>query len=281
MLLLLQCLVYFRFTPSFLQQSNPDVIEFILVSVGICCIAIGGNLVNALVDQKTDSINKPSRVDALQMLGERKVKLLYFLFSAVGILCGVALSVWSNKLVLAVLFINVCYLLWAYSYQLKGKFLVGNLTVSALLAISLLIVFWAANLFQSIQYGAKITHIFLMYIFFAFMLNLIREIVKDAEDVIGDYACNHQTLPIVLGKKRTNVFLQTLVFIVLLSLIWVYFHFFYAQLIALFYIFFLLIGIGVFVFFKLNKAKTKKDYSKLSVLIKVWMFLGIITLAIV
>lgn len=281
MIALAQCLIVYAFGCEYISKYNYGIALFILLLVGTCSIAICGNLVNALTDQKADTINKPKRVNALLVIGEKNIKRACYFFYAIGMACGIGLSIFTKNISYATTFAGIAFLLWLYSHCLKGIFLIGNIVVSLLVAMSLFIPFWFLHGSEKIQFQNESTQLFLAYLFFSFMVNLIREITKDAEDVVGDFASKHKTLPILLGKKRTNQIIQTLVFITQLSLVWVYFHFFNGQWFQLIYIFFILIGLGLFIFFKVGKARNKKAYAKLSLMLKVWMFLGIITLVFI
>src|SRR5690606_14297971 len=105
------------------------------------------------------------------------------------------------------LFVVFSALLYLYASYLKGVFLVGNLLVSGLVAMSLLIVplfdLLPAITVENQAGQSAVFKIVLYYALFAFSINFIREIVKDLQDINGDKKGGMNTLAIALGRKRT------------------------------------------------------------------------------
>ena len=106
----------------------------------------------------------------------------------------------------ATIFILIASLLYFYSTTLKQIMVLGNFVVALLLALSVIIIgvfdiFPATNVDNQAQM-ASLFSILIDYALFAFMINFIREIVKDIEDVNGDYNQGMNTLPIAIGISR-------------------------------------------------------------------------------
>jgi len=121
----------------------------------------------------------------------------------------------------------------------------------------------------------------LVYAAFAFLLSLIREIVKDMEDIEGDLDIDSRTLPIVLGITRAKwvVYILVIAFAGMLGLVeylqsdaysWLQ-HSYILLTIQLPVIF--LIGL-------LHKAREKKSFHRMSQLIKTIMLTGILSMLI-
>ena len=129
----------------------------------------------------------------------------------------------------------------------------------------------------SLFFRTSLYHTILGYVFFAFLTTLIREIIKDIEDVDGDINIKATTLPIVIGRKRTSkvAFFFSCILLVFLFLSILSFRTNY-----LFFGYGLLFVMIPFVYFmsKLWFSESKKDFSKLSVLLKIIMLLGIISM---
>jgi 4-hydroxybenzoate polyprenyltransferase len=195
-----------------------------------------------------------------------------------GLCFGFYLFKLNTDLSIFLIFLLVFFSLFVYSKYLKGIFLYGNLLVSSLVGLSIFLpwLIWVKE--GQFKLEDSVLQLFLFYVGFSILTNFARELVKDAEDVIGDYATELKTLPILLGKKRTNTIIQLITFLVLIGLVLVYFQFFNGQLFPLLYIFLVLVSLGIFIFFKTGKANHKKDYSNLSIWFKVWMLLGLISL---
>lgn len=281
LLTLLQYLVIYRFIPDFIMDPAQQLGIFLVLSASIGSLAAGGNLINAVVDVPSDSINKPKRVEALHQLGVDATKTLSTLFFGVGLVAGGVVSFLQESFFLSLVFGIVAFVLWQYSYKLKGSFLWGNLVVSCLVGLSLFLPFWIYVKQYSFTIQDPYIQLFWVYVFFAFLTNMMREVVKDAEDIIGDYACLHQTFPILMGKKRTNLVVQWLSFFCILGLTWVYYWFFNGKIVHAILIFLGYIPCAMYIFIKAGKARYKKDYTILSTFIKVWMLLGLLSMGLV
>jgi 4-hydroxybenzoate polyprenyltransferase len=120
------------------------------------------------------------------------------------------------------------------------------------------------------------------YVAYAFFTSLIREIIKDIEDVEGDKKCNCSTLPVVIGVKKTKYVLMSLCFIAITSLAYVSYlaHSFHFTIIF-WYLILLLILPYIYIMYILLKAQEKSDFSFLSNLMKFIMVAGVASMALV
>lgn len=171
--------------------------SFWLTTLSTVTVAAGGYAINDYYDVKIDAVNRPRRrVVGRGPLTRRRTMLLHLLLSAAGVAAGLAVG-WSVGAIAA----GAALALWAYSAQLKRRLLVGNLVVAALGAAMVLVVEVAARTHSRAVW---------VYAALAALLTLIREIIKDAEDVRGDARFNCRTLPIVAGLPRTKAVLYAL-----------------------------------------------------------------------
>ena len=120
--------------------------------------------------------------------------------------------------------------------------------------------------------------IILDYAIFAFILNLIREVTKDIEDIDGDYKAEMNTLPIAIGRDRTTKVLFVLSLVPLFSIIYYIVNSLYKNSFAVGYFIFFIVGPLIFVSIKLYSAKSKKDFHLISNLLKVVMLFGVLSL---
>jgi len=120
-----------------------------------------------------------------------------------------------------------------------------------------------------------------MLSFFAFFINLIREIIKDIEDVNGDYKLNMKTLPILIGRNRTKIIVLFLTIfpIGLLSYIIIKYSTTYNA--VTFYLLFFSLLPMLFTVLKIKSAKSIKNYKTISTYLKIIMLLGITTLLVI
>lgn len=243
------------------QHSLRDISLWIL-SLSTVLIAAGGYIINDYYDVKIDYVNKPHRVVVGKDIARRQAILFHVVLSCLGVALGVLLG-WR---ILAVNIFSVL-LLWWYSNNLKRLALVGNLAVALLTGLSIYAV--------EILYKTG-NQIILLYAAFAFFMTLIREIIKDMEDLKGDTTFGCKTLPIVYGIRKTKLILYGLVLLFLIIVTVV--NIIYEPLPFSYYVFFLYVPL-VFVVYRLMRADTTKDFRRLSNLCKIIMLLGILSLA--
>ena len=171
--------------------------SFWLTALSTVAVGAGGYAINDYYDVKIDAVNRPRRrVVGRGGLTRRRTMLLHLLLSGAGVAAGVAVG-WSVGAIAA----GSALALWAYSAQLKRRLLVGNLVIAALGAAMVLVVEVAARTNSRAVW---------VYAALAALLTLIREIIKDAEDIRGDARFGCRTLPIVAGLPRTKLVLYAL-----------------------------------------------------------------------
>lgn len=233
----------------------------LLLSLSTVCIAAAGYIINDYFDVKIDIINKPQRVIIGRYLKRRMAMGAHQVLNVVGCLIGLYLSRWV--FIVDVLSVT---LLWFYSAQFKRQPFIGNVIVAFLTALSLIIL--------AVYYRRNVD-LLLIYAFFSFVISLVREIIKDMEDIRGDARFGCRTLPIVWGLRRTKYFLYALIAMFIISL------FFMAKSLGnhqLSLIFGCLLFPVIYLIYQLVYADKKKDFGHLSNLCKVIMLMGVISM---
>jgi 4-hydroxybenzoate polyprenyltransferase len=249
------------------------------------CTAAAGNVINDIYDIKADRINKPTKVLITNPQEKNAAQFAYALLNIFGFIIGLYLSIKIKNPTFVGIFVFTALLLKWYSSYLKKKPVIGNLAVSMLISISMLIVgFFDIIPAITEENGIRQYHGFYTlvdYAVFAFMFNFIREIIKDIEDVNGDLELNMKTLPIVFGRKRTRNITFGLSFIPLILVTLYTFDNFSRLPFVLAYM--LIVVMLPFMYFmsKLLYAKKKSDYRFLSRLLKFIMLLGILSIVII
>ncbi|RYZ49567.1 MAG: ubiquinone biosynthesis protein UbiA, partial [Chitinophagaceae bacterium] len=205
---LTQALFYFCiYLPLFRQPETGKMILLILASV---FIAAAGYIINDYFDLNIDLVNKPTKNVVDKVIHRRWAIIWHLVLSVVGVLLtalAVRLEYWY--LVLANI---VCVaLLWFYSTSFKRQLLIGNIVISLLTAWTILVFFFAfnhpSNAFNtSNELSVKFFRLAFLYSGFAFIISLIREAIKDIEDMEGDARYGCRTLPIVTGVRTTKVY---------------------------------------------------------------------------
>ncbi|HBK84035.1 MAG TPA: prenyltransferase [Flavobacterium sp.] len=262
-----------------------NTLEFILLIIATLCIAAAGYIINNIVDQETDAISKPNKVVVGTYISETKAYNYYIIFNIIGVLIGFFLANIIYKESFAAIFIVVAFVLYLYATQFKQSLLAGNLLVSFLVAFSIILV-GLFDLYPIVSPQTKpflsiLFQIILDYAFFAFLLTFIREIVKDIEDYEGDFKTGLNTLPIVLGKEKTQKLVFFISFIPLLSLLYYLNENFKNLDYVIFYILVFVVAPMLYFMVKLWQAKTQKDFNHLSFVLKLIMITGILSIIVV
>lgn len=233
----------------------------LLLSFSTVCIAAAGYIINDYFDVKIDIINKPERVVIGRYLKRRMAMGAHQVLNVIGCLVGLYLSRWV--FVVDVLSVT---LLWFYSAQFKRQPFIGNVIVAFLTALSLIIL--------AVYYRRNVD-LLLIYALFSFVISLVREIIKDMEDIRGDARFGCRTLPIVWGLRRTKYFLYALIVAFICSLFLMVFSLSNLHLTVIFL--FLLIPI-TYLIYRLIYADKKRDFGHLSDLCKIIMLMGVISM---
>lgn len=259
-------------------------LNFFFLVMATVFITAAGYVINDYFDTKTDLVNKPEKVILGRQLNRRWAIILHIVFNTIGIGLGAYISFYIGVPVLTLVFVLITGILWFYSTTYKRQFLVGNLTVALLTAlVPLMVILFEIPLLNE-EYGLLLkemhinfTHIILwvgMFAVFAFLLTLIREIIKDMEDFEGDQAYGRNTLPIVLGIINTKIVVIGLSIFTLLSLIYLYVRFLNDSITLVYFGVFLVMPL-IILGYKLIKSNKKKDYRWASNLSKLIMLAGI------
>jgi 4-hydroxybenzoate polyprenyltransferase len=161
------------------------------------------------------------------------------------------------------------FLLWWYSNDLKRHPFIGNVVIALLTGISILMV--------DALYHTGNPLIFI-YASFAFFMTLIREIIKDMEDLKGDDTFGCKTLPIIWGLRKTKFFIYLITVIFASTVILI--NIFYVNLPLYYFVVFLFIPL-VWLLYQLILADTKKDFAWLSNFCKMIMLLGVLSMAFI
>jgi 4-hydroxybenzoate polyprenyltransferase len=265
-----------------LQFSELNFFFLVLATV---VITAAGYVINDYFDTKTDMVNRPETVIIGKKLNRRWAIKLHILLNTLGIGLGTYISFYIGIPILALVFVFITGILWFYSTTYKRQFLVGNIIVAVLTALVPLIVILFEIPLLNKAYGpllesldADFFHIIMWvsaFALFAFLLSMIREIIKDVEDFEGDSVYGRQTMPIVLGVVNTKVVIITFILTTLFSLLYINFRFLNDKYTLLYFIILLILPM-LFLVYRVISANSKKEYHKASSLSKLIMLAGIL-----
>lgn len=263
-----------------------DAFHFFLLVLSTVLICAGGYIINDYYDVQADVVNKPGKQFVGKYISKQSAYRAYWVFTIVGLLLGVYVAYKAGNLKLATLQGVCVLLLYFYSYSYKKIILLGNLVVALLTAISILIVGAYEPHIYNLQregdyYIAGVIWKYLLgFSVVAFLLTMVREIVKDVEDMEGDNDVYVQSIPIVWGLNAAKGIACAFVFVCIVLIGYAaFFGMLKGSLLYLNYAIVLLIML-LFCFYYLIKAKEKKDFSFLSRLLKFIMLTGILFLPV-
>lgn len=279
---LVQVLIKYALFLPFNIDITLNWFGFSLLVLSTICIAAAGYIINDIYDVETDLVNRPDKVLIGKSISEKKANNLFIIFNVIGVLIGFYLSHLVGKSSFFALFVVISVLLYVYASYLKRTLLVGNIVVSIVVALSLIIVgiFELLPVITPQNQIAQINmfKVLLHYALFAFIINLIREMIKDIQDVDGDHKSGMKTLPILIGRDRSRNIIFVLSLIPILLLVYYLSTYLYNKTIAVVYFLILVIGPLIFTTIKIFNAETKKDYQYISNLLKLIMLFGILSM---
>jgi 4-hydroxybenzoate polyprenyltransferase len=266
------------------KETPPFVYEALLLSSIL--IAAAGYIINDYFDLNIDLVNKPQKLVIEKVIKRRWAILWHLSLSFIGIILSFYVS-WKTRAWWVVIANTSCVLaLWFYSTNFKKKLLTGNLIISILTAWVILVIgfleyFMIRKWPDTVVFvdTSKLLRLTFLYAGFAFIISLIREVVKDLEDMPGDAKYGCKTMPIKWGVNATKVFAATwlVVLITILVIVMVYVLPFQWWWPALYGVVLLLFPM-LYILRKLYTAKTNKDFHIVSNWLKFVMLTGILSM---
>jgi len=261
----------------------PHLLVLIFVSI---LIAAAGYIINDYFDLNIDRINRPGKL-VIEKFIKRRWAILWHLSLS---LAGIAISFWLGwkigNIFLGVFNLFSVMLLWFYSTTFKKQLLIGNFVISLLTAWVVLVLYVCEMRISYAVYNPDYfviaTRIFkfaVLYGGFAFIISLIREAIKDMEDMEGDAKYNCRTMPIVWGMPASKVYVAVWIIVLIgaLLVILVYSIQLKWWWTSLYEILFILIPL-IIILRKLFTAFVREAFNRLSTLVKLVMFAGILSM---
>ena len=288
---LTQCLFYFFIVIPTYKDANHDLprlgyYNFSLLLIASLVIAAAGYIINDYFDMDIDNVNKPDKLVIGKWINRRWAMLFHMLLSFFGLFLTalVAMQI-NNLLLLAFNFLSVVLLLF-YSTTFKKKLLIGNVIISLLTAWVVGVLFVAelnlADVLYMRQHQVVLEKLYkytAVYAGFAFMVSLVREVIKDLEDIIGDRRYGCTTMPIVWGVNPSKIYAGIWIVVLMGLLLSIFFYsilnewFWLKSLLSI-----LLLNFLIVILINIKKAATSKDYASISKQIKLLMLMGILSI---
>lgn len=257
--------------------------HFALLVLSTVLLAASGYIINNTFDAELDK-KAGKKVVVNDLLTKNQAMNLHVVLNIIAIVIGFYISIVINLYKIGFIFVIIAGLLWFYSSSYKKMFLVGNLMIALLAGFVpfILILFeiplqYDLNKEFLIKSGQNLNDIIIWisgFSIFAFILTLIREIIKDIEDIDGDMMFNANTVPIILGIKTTKVIISVLISITIIALIYIITNYL-TGIVSVLYISLLVILPLIFLIVKNFQAKNSKDFHFLSIFVKLIMIVGV------
>lgn len=284
------CILYPSLHPDNFLRGEFDL--FLLLVFSSVSIAAGGYVINDYFDLNIDQVNKPDKIVVEKHIHRRWAIIWHWLFSTAGVVLGFYISFVTHNWLIG--FSNaVCViLLWMYSTTFKKKILIGNIIISFLTAWVVLVVFFMVDYFPkhaipdwsmpaepSLQIHRRVMRLAFLYGGFAFIISLIREVVKDLEDMEGDAKYGCKTMPIVWGVPVSKMFAGVWLMALIGSLLVIQFYAMYlGWWWSILYSMLLIIFPLLWITLRLYRATVSADYGYLSGAVKWVMLTGILSM---
>jgi 4-hydroxybenzoate polyprenyltransferase len=265
---------------------------FFLLVISSVFIAAAGYIINDYFDIQIDIINKPERMVINRFIKRRWAIVWHFILSFIGIFLSFYIGFVTGEWLIGFINIFCVVALVLYSTTFKRKLLSGNLIIAALTAWVILVVyiFGGADVFSIRGWAPQTPELnvrqlfkfMLLYASFAFIMTLIREVVKDLEDMEGDRKYKCTTMPIAWGVPTAKVFTAVWITVCIAALAIVQL---YAWQLGWWWAALYIIGLTIFplaaMLKKLYTASKPADYHLLSNLVKLIMLAGILSMLFV
>ncbi len=246
-----------------LRKVVLDLNLFVLVLASTLVIA-AGYIINSFYDSEKDLINKPRKSMLDRLVSQRTKLSAYFVLNFLSVFLA---SYVSFKAV--IFFSAYIFGIWLYSHKLKRIPSVGNM-VSAVLAIT--------PFFAVFVYYKNFETVIFVHAIFLFLLILVREMIKDMENLAGDMAQNYKTVPILFGVRFSKTCISVLVLITLIPALLLinnfdvgYMYLYFIGSIFLLIVFLLLLW----------KSVSKKHYVWLHNILKFIIIVGVFSILLI
>ncbi len=269
-------LFYLIYTPS-VKQAVLSFNEFWLLVLCTVIIAAAGYLINDIYDHTADIVNKPDKTWVGVKISYSNAWTYYFTLLITGFIIAIYLGWQTDNLPLISLYPLACTALWLYANTLKRSGLAGNMIVAMMTSFVCVILIIAERkvLFQPENF--KVLSLFLGFSWFSFLVNIIREWVKDMEDMEGDRLLHSASMPIRKGIPFVKICCFIAVAVCILSVVFFVYtipHTFHQKIFALVFVVAPLVKVAT----QIQKSRDAVDFHKGASGLKLIMMLGLIYL---
>jgi len=235
-----------------------DLLNIVLASV---CVVAAGYIINNFYDVKVDRINRPLKTGIDNYVKQETKLRLYFFLNFLGFMFGLLVS-WKAALFFSVYIFGI----WFYSHKLKKHAFTGLISATVLTILPFFAVF---------VYYKNFSKIIFLHAIFLFLVIMVRELIKDLENIKGALANNYKTFSVVYGEVKTK---QLSLLLLLFTFLPVTILFRFPALSYMKYYFYLALVTLLFVGIYLWKSTQQKEYTFLHNILKLLLLVGVFCL---
>lgn len=279
------CLVFplVRLKSSYYHLQLSEL-QFFLLVLSTVMIAAAGYVINDYFDVRIDKVNKPERLVIDKGVKRRVAMGAHTVMNILAVLTGLYVSYSIGSWRLGLIHFICASGLWFYSTTFKRQFFIGNLVIALFTALVPLIVavyelFPAYRAYLPIEENLSFRSVWeyvLALSFFAFITTLLREMIKDIEDLEGDREFGCRTMPVVIGVKATKNVAIVIALATMICLGYIQYMFLKIDDKASFIYFAIALQLPfLFLVYKIKTAQNKKQFRFAGNLSKFIMLMGI------
>lgn len=278
---LTQLLVYQFIILGQVESPTLSWLHWFMLALSTIFIATAGYIINDYFDIGIDAVNKPTKVTIERIFKRRTIILWHIVLNLLAlIIAGYIAYHFAQVRLLGFQLISILLLL-VYSTTFKRKLLIGNLSIALLTSLTLITTAMYEPQFNEWNFSNSNTALLWVYIIFAFIITLIREIVKDVEDIKGDTVQNCKTIPLVWGIEVAKNIVYALHILMFLFLFIITIYFFEQHKILTVYLILFVFMPLLWNLKNIYNAQNSADFHKISSLIKWITLLGILSMVLV
>ncbi|WP_158840677.1 geranylgeranylglycerol-phosphate geranylgeranyltransferase [Polaribacter sp. L3A8] len=251
----------FIFSPKNTLRSVVFDVDLLYIVLASICVVAAGYIINNFYDAKVDRINRPLKTGIDNYVKQSTKLKLYFTLNFLGFIFGLLISGRA-----ALFFAIYIFAIWFYSHKLKKYPFTGLVSATILTILPFFAVF---------VYFQNFSKIIFVHAIFLFLVIMVRELLKDLQNMKGAIVNDYDTFPVVYGELKTK---QLSIFLLLLTLFPVVVLFSYPALSYMRYYFYFALIVLVFLGFYLWKSTETKQYRMMHNVLKVLLLIGVFSL---
>ena len=240
-----------------------DVHLFFIVFATVCVVA-GGYIINNFYDIKADKINRPYKTGLDSYVKQETILSIYFFLNIIGVFSGFLVS-WKASLFFSLYVFGI----WFYSHKLKKYPLTGLMVASLLTILPFFVIF---------VYFKNFSEIIFFHAVFLFLVIMVRELIKDLENMKGAVASNYKTFPVAYGERNTKLFSVAVLFFAFLTVSILLNH---PAISFMKYYFYMMVVSLIIIGAVLLKSSKKQEYTILHTTLKILLLIGVFSLVFI